>query len=362
MATSGTIEGNTLSGEGSYIDWQLAGQDTGGNASLINWQSGWRFPAFTCRGLRLGSASVNGTTVWNNTASGDGVHSFNGSHNHTPKLQLASGQIWVAHNADGTKSFSLSVSIRGWEGGGPNFLSSGSGSFDLPTIPRFSSPPSTPVITDIDQTSFFVTFTDGTGGAPIDGREIRYGTDPSGVGATIEASDGSSLVIGLSQGTTYYVWARTHNSAGYSDWSPRAQATTWDIPAIMGMPGFDNVQQTSLDVTWTPPSDGGTPILSYDIAYNTVNSISGATIVSDLASPRTVTGLSPGIKYWFFVRAVNLVGEGLWSDSRGVTMIAGARIKDGGVYKLAVPYVKDAGEWKLARPWVKNLGVWKETI
>lgn len=365
MATSGTVEGNSLNGEGTYTDWQLVGQDVGGNFSVINWQTGWRYPPFTCRGLRLGNTDINGVNVWNNSASGDGVHAFNSNHltsggQHTPKKEFASGQLVIGHNADGTKTFGITNSIRGWEGGGPNFLSSGGGSFDLPTIPRFSSPPSTPVISSITQNSFFVTFSDGGGGAPIDSRQIRYGTNGDGSGATIVSSDGSTSITGLAAGTTYYVWARTHNSAGFSDWSSRAQATTLNVPAAPNAPVLSEVKQTSVKVTWNTPSNGGSAITFYQLAWNTTGVTPGSGLV--FSSGITITNLDPATTYYFWVRAHNAIGAGAWSPRAQVKTIAGARIRIGGVWKDAIPYVKDAGVWKLARPWDKVLGAWKETI
>lgn len=114
-------------------------------------------------------------------------------------------------------------------------------------------------------------------------------------------------------------------------------------------------------IAWAAPYDGGTAITSYQTAINTSNTTSGATIVT-ASSPKTYTGLTPGTKYYFFVRANNSVGNGPWSVSSNATMIAGARVLDGGVWKQAVPYVKDSGVWKLARAWTKSLGVWKEDI
>jgi hypothetical protein len=229
MATSGTVTGNVVAGsEYSYLNWQLVTQEVDNNRSLINWQSGWHFPSNTCRGLRNGDAGINGAFVWYNHNSGDAVHAFNSGHlsgGGHPSLQTASGSIWIGHNGDGTKSVSMSVTTTGWDGG-PNLVSTGVSSFALPTIPRISNPPALPVIADIKQTSVVVVWSDGGGGAPVDEREVGYGTDPNTVITIITGANGYQPVTGLLPGTTYYFWARTHNSAGYSAWSPRAQAQT----------------------------------------------------------------------------------------------------------------------------------------
>lgn len=223
MPSSAGLEGNHVDGdERVYLNWQVAAQEVDNNRSLINWQLGWVFATFSCRGLRNGDAVINGVEVYLNVNPGDGVHQFNGGHDHRPTLEVASGSLWLGHNGDGTGTLSAYGQLIGFSAQN----SQGSASWDLPTIPRFTSPPSTPVITNITQTSLDVTFADGSGGAPIDSRQIVYGTDPTGVVNTTISSDGSTTITGLIPAKTYYFWARTHNAAGYSDFSARAQADT----------------------------------------------------------------------------------------------------------------------------------------
>lgn len=358
MVSSGAANGTNVDGsEGSYFSWQLASQDVAGNFSRINWQVGWRFSTTSCRGLRKGSAKVNGSTVYNDQDAGDGVHGYVSGHDHQPKLQTASGVINIAHLSNGTKTFVATFGMTGWDGG-PNLLSNGTGSWALPTIPRLSSPPGLPIITDIQSTSVFVTFTDGTGGAAIDSRRIGYGTSPTAVITEI-ASDGSTLITGLTPGTTYYFWAATHNVAGWTGWSPRATAVTTRTPDAPSAPVIYGLTQTSVTASFVPNFDGGSPITGYQIGYDTA-SVTPSTIVA-ATSPKTITGLDPGIKYYFWVRAQNSVGWGPWSSVTGATTIAGARVKVGGVWKTAIPYVRVGGVWKLAQPWVRVVGVWKET-
>jgi hypothetical protein len=139
-----------------------------------------------------------------------------------------------------------------------------------------------------------------------------------------------------------------------------ATTTTWRVPDAPSAPTISGVTQVSATVSWTAPFNGGTTITSYQVGYGTSSSAPTTTVTA--TSPKVVTGLTPGIKYYFFVRAINVVGNGPWSVPSNATMIAGARVNVSGVWKQAVPYVKDAGVWKLARPWDKVLGIWKETI
>lgn len=269
MATSGTVLGDTVEGsENSYLDWQLVSQNVGANTSLINWQAGWRFDDYSCRGLRKGTAVVNGTTVWNDQDAGDGVHAFNSGHEHrggTGRLQTASGSRTIAHASNGTKTFSASIDLTGYNGQRSN----ASASWALPTIPRNPN-------------------------APV------------------------NLVL-------------------------------------------SSIQQTSVQLAWAPNPADGLPNTSYTISYGTATDATPS-IIGDPASPLIITGLLPGVKYYFKVRATNSVGTGPYSGIVNTTTIAGARVKVGGVWKQAIPYVRVAGVWKVARPWTKVVGVWKETI
>ena len=225
------------------------------------------------------------------------------------------------------------------------------------TIP---AKPSTPVISSITATSVHVTFSDGSnGGDAIDARQIGYGTSSTSVQDTV-SSDRSTTITGLSQGTTYYFWARTHNSEGWSAWSGRASAKTLKGPGAPSAPLLSSVRATSVDVAFSAPSDtGGSTITGYQIGYGTSSSAPVSTVSA--TSPQVVSGLDPGTVYYFWVRARNSVGWGTWSAYRSVRTVAGAYIRVGAEMKLAVPYVKVGGVWEIAEPWIRNVGVWKRT-
>jgi hypothetical protein len=221
----GDLTGNVVgdgSGEASYLNWQLASQNVEDNYSIINWQIGWYFVDLSCRGLRKGYANINGSYVYYDFSAGDHIHAFNSGHDHRPSLQIASGSVQLFHGETGGCTFGTAVTMTGFN----NQTSSGSASYDLPTIVRTSNAPTAPVVTDADQTALTVTFTDGVGGGAIDNRQLRYGIDPDGVGATVIPSSGFNTITGLNPATTYYIWARTHNAAGYSDWSARTTTRT----------------------------------------------------------------------------------------------------------------------------------------
>jgi hypothetical protein len=142
MATSGTVNGNNVDGvEGSYLSWQIYGITPEYNITTLAWQVGWRFSATSCRGLRLGGASIAGVTIYNNRSGGDGVHSYNSSHNHKPRLQVASGTFNIWHSGANPATFTAWVEMTGWSG----LHSVGSASFTVPAISQPTPPQTHPV-------------------------------------------------------------------------------------------------------------------------------------------------------------------------------------------------------------------------
>lgn len=222
--------------------------------------------------------------------------------------------------------------------------------------------PTTPVISSITSTSVHATFSDGSnGGDAIDTRQIGYDSDPAGGSKGLVTSDRSTTITGLTPGATYYFWARTHNSEGWSAWSGRATAKTLKTPDAPSAPLLSSVRATSVDVAFSAPANnGGATITGYQIGYGVSSTTPTTTVAA--TSPRVITGLVPGTVYYFRVRAQNSVGWGAWSAARSIRTVAGVHIKVGAETKLAVPYVRVAGVWKIAEPWVRNVGVWKRTI
>ena len=229
---------------------------------------------------------------------------------------------------------------------------------DRGTIP---DPPSTPAISSITSTSVYATFNDAAdnGGLTVDTRRIGYGTSSAAPQSFI-TSDRSTTITGLTPGTTYYFWAQTHNSKGWSAYSGRASAKTLKVPDAPSSVTLSSLTQVSVYGTFKANGNGGATITAYQIAYNTSNTTSGATIISSDGST-TITGLLPGTTYYFWARAQNSVGWSGWSAVSSTKTIAGAYVIYGGVPKPAVPYVRVGGVWKVARPWSRSGGIWKES-
>lgn len=226
----------------------------------------------------------------------------------------------------------------------------------MATVP---APPTTPYLSDITFNSLNCSFADGAnGGAAINSRQIGYGKN-AGAPVTIIGSDGDTPIYPLDTGSTYYFWARTHNSVGFSAWSGRSEALVAQIPDTPSTPWIYNIQPKSVTVGWNPNWDGGSPIVEYQVGYGT--DPGGPTDYVWDWPPTTIDFLVPGQVYYFWVRARNSIGWSPYSAAASNRTTAGARIKDGDIWRLAIPYVKEGGVWRIAQPWAKFEGEWKQT-
>ncbi len=232
-------------------------------------------------------------------------------------------------------------------------------------ISRVSPPdaPGPPTLSDFSTNSIRATMVDpDNNGAGITYRQFAYRASNNVNGAATTGnigSDKTEVITGLSPGVTYYFWARAANSQGWSPWSAVRSGGTLNTPGAPAAPEISEIRQTSVKATW---SFSGTGVTGYDIGYAVTGASAPTTIVTNVTSPKVVTGLSPGTNLTFWVRAKNSAGAGPWSAGTSVHIIAGARVKVGSVWKEAIPYVRDGGVWKIAQPWSRSAGVWKETM
>lgn len=133
MASSGSFRTYGYSDSGypdHYVfSWSVSSQSIEGNYSVITWSlrgsGGLNGNRYT--NVKEKYVTVNGSTQSNSTIQS----TYNGT---TP----FSGTTTIYHNADGTKSFSASAGGAFYSYGSYN--STGSGSWDLPTIARASTP------------------------------------------------------------------------------------------------------------------------------------------------------------------------------------------------------------------------------
>jgi hypothetical protein len=214
----------------------------------------------------------------------------------------------------------------GTPGGSPNSLAAFS---TAPVAPTAPGPP----------TSLTATATNGAvalswsapssnGGSPILGYNVYQGTSPGAESATalngvtpINATTYS--VSGLTNGTTYYFTVASVNAYG-STTSTEASAT----PVSLGVPGSPTLKSatansSSVTLAWgAPSSNGGSAILGYNVFVGTAPGAESSAPVNSLlitGNGATVNGLLSGTKYYFTVRAVNVVGSSTSSNELSST-------------------------------------------
>lgn len=149
-----------------------------------------------------------------------------------------------------------------------------------------------------------------SGGAAIDHYAVQryYG----GGWHTVRTTAGTARSwtnTGLANGTSYSFRVQAHNRIGWGPASTTVRATPRTTP---GAPRYADLTRadSSATVTWqTPGSTGGAPIDRYLVE----RSVDGATFGSGISTTQlqsVLTGLTPGTRYWFRIRAHNVAGYG----------------------------------------------------
>lgn len=300
--------------------------------------------------------SHNSSTFNNNLPWG---YTVNGTTNNDRETKYSAGAGWVKFGSWSVTS-DQTVTFRIFDTGTSGF--GGPTTFSV-SIDRASPPsvPSKPTLSEITATSMRVRWTAGaSNGAAIDQYRVGRNTVNSLASHTVFIVDTDTVFTGLTPGTTYYWWTQTHNAKGYSPWSPVASAKTIKVGDAPDQVIASDPTQTSFVASFTDNGNGGSPITARQLAYNTTNTLTGATSIA-YTGVMTVTGLQPATTYYVWARVQNAAGWSPYSAVATIRTIAGAWMNVNNVWKEAIPYVRDGGVWKLARPWGRTAGVWKET-
>jgi hypothetical protein len=300
--------------------------------------------------LKAGSATYNHDLPWG--------YVINGVTSGTQYFDFVSGGSWQklgGWNITYSQTVTFKLFATGTSGlGGPTTFSK--------TISRASVPaaPSVVSFANVGATSVQARFTYGAN----NGSAILYGQIVYGISSSLlpyqnaVTSYGSTNLSSLTQGATYYFWARCNNSVGWGPWSGRSSVTLLDVPDPPGPVTLTNVGQLSVHASFTDNSNNGSAILERRVEYGTDP---GTPTAYASGNNVDISGLSPAVTYYFWSRSRNAVGWSPLSSVRSAMTVAGARVKVGTIWKQAIPYVKVDGVWTVARPWGKVAGVWKES-
>jgi hypothetical protein len=159
------------------------------------------------------------------------------------------------------------------------------------------------------------------GGSPITGYNVYRGTT-SGTEALLTTVGNVTSFddTGVSVGTTYYYEVSAVNSVGEGPRSNEASATPTPAPTVPAAPSLSTSAGPGVaHLTWTAPSNGGSPITSYNVYRGT--SSGGEALLRTLGTVTAFddTGVSSGTTYYYKVSAVNSVGEGPLSNESSAT-------------------------------------------
>ena len=107
-------------------------------------------------------------------------------------------------------------------------------------------------------------------------------------------------------------------------------------PGKTPTPTVSGITASTVNLAWSAPSAGTSPITGYDVQWNTAKSETGATTQSQgTGLTKTVTGLKADTTNYFRVRAKNAVGLGGWSDWATGKTLPGVRVGKGSSFVTA---------------------------
>lgn len=92
-------------------------------------------------------------------------------------------------------------------------------------------------------------------------------------------------------------------------------------PSPPSRPVISNIGATTMRVSYTPGSNNGAAIDYHQVAYNTSNTTSGATVGNFTSTGINFTGLVRGTTYYWWARSHNAKGWSGWSPSAVATTI-----------------------------------------
>ncbi|WP_242393097.1 CxxxxCH/CxxCH domain c-type cytochrome [Anaeromyxobacter oryzisoli] len=197
----------------------------------------------------------------------------------------------------------------------------------LAAPPSPPGPPGTPTYSNVASTTLTVNWTAPTSGGSVASYTVQRSPD----GTTF-----TSIVTGLAAGTLTYsdsgltaatqYWYRivaVGTGGAGSTTGSASTVTTLAPPAAPGTPGtptYTSVAQTTLTVSWTAPTSGGT-VSSYTVQRSPdgTSYTSIATGLTGLSYPDS--GLTAGTRYWYQIIAVG-PGGSTTGNASSVTTLA----------------------------------------
>jgi hypothetical protein len=240
-----------------------------------------------------------------------------------PPAGTSTSTSCLATSLDNGQAYTFRVSAR-------NAAGFGSASSESTAVTTWDVPDAPTLLTASPGVRLVVlswTASASDGGSVITGYKVRNPANGAGVfTACAPLTSTSCTVSGLSDGTSYTFTVLATNDVGDGAESNSASATTPSVPAKPAAPTVAALNSTTLTVSWTAPTNGGSAITSYTVqqSSSTGTDSSSWTWGGAPCTPATLTppswscqasGLTTGTPYRFRVIATNAVGPSIPSDA-----------------------------------------------
>jgi len=202
----------------------------------------------------------------------------------------------------------------------------------LPAVPHTPNPPGAPSLAQGAGSNLTVTWItpaiDSTHDAAT-GFAVRSSPDGAGTWTTVPGVTSPNILSGLAAGAAIDVQLQSSNVGGASAWSATATLTTAAAgPFAPNSPGALALAQgtgSNLTVTWTAPAIDSTHNAATGISLRSSPSGAGTwTVVPNISSPYTLTGLTAGAAFDVQLQSSNATGPSAWTSTSTLTTASAA--------------------------------------
>lgn len=311
MATSGAFETGAVGGLGSSpnrvrFEWGLAGQNTGGNYSTINWNvRGWGGAGGYWTRNFQSNTYIHGSHV-------QGTGTFDMYQNSV----FGSGSINIGHDANGNMSFGANSNNKIYYN---SWNSSGSGSWALPRIAKAPSIYGNLVDTITNTTARLGTEINNYGNGTSAATRMYYKLSTSGswTWATSDQGDAGGYnywtVSSLTPNTTYNYFSRWWNNNGDTADSGSSSFKTLASGTLGAVSGLKHNQVTIATTIAASGTSESNPTSKIQYRISGASTWTDSSTSTSLSPSFTLTGLKANTVYEYRLSCTNSTGT--WTSS-----------------------------------------------